>query len=330
MTTLARHDTARRRRSLGIRARRRISLSIKLSIAVVTAFYALAPMAFVVTSALDPVQNLAATSLIPTRISFQNFERIFANAPLQPWLVWILNSVIVASITSIIVVAVSALAAYSFSRFRFRGRRAGLISLVVVQLFPNLLAIIALFLLLQGIGNAMETPILLPVVGEVSAASLLRFDIGGTTFEPARLGLNSLGGLILIYTGGALGFNTWLMKAYFDTVPYDLDESALVDGASHFQAFRLVLLPLVRPILAVIGVLTFIGTYSDFLLARVMLSSTENFTLAIGMSLLRGTFNTQWGTFSAAAIIGALPIVVVFLVLQRQLIGGLASGGVKG
>jgi arabinogalactan oligomer / maltooligosaccharide transport system permease protein len=146
-----------------------------------------------------------------------------------------------------------------------------------------------------------------------------------------RLGLNSLGGLILIYIGGALGFNTWLMKAYFDTVPYDLDESALVDGASHFQAFRMVVLPLVRPILAVIGILTFIGTYSDFLLARVMLTSTENFTLAVGMSLfIRGQFSQEWGVFSAGALIGALPIVIVFLLLQRQLIGGLAKGGVKG
>jgi ABC-type maltose transport system permease subunit len=316
MATVARTDTARRKRTVGIRARRRISVGLKLLIAVLTAFYALAPVAFVFSSALNPIQTVAATSLIPTRVTLDNFERIFANTPLQPWLTWILNSVIVAGLTSIIVVAVSALAAYSFSRFRFRGRRAGLISLVLIQLFPNLLAIVALFLLLQGIGNATPSSIELPVIG---------------VFELPRLGLNSLGGLILIYTGGALGFNTWLMKAYFDTVPYDLDESALVDGATSFQAFRHVVLPLVRPILAVIGVLTFIGTYSDFLLARVMLSSTQNFTLAVGMSLfIRGQFSQQWGIFSAAAVIGALPVVVVFLVLQRQLIGGLARGGVKG
>ncbi|HEY7598728.1 MAG TPA: sugar ABC transporter permease [Candidatus Limnocylindrales bacterium] len=315
-TTVARTETVQRRRTLGIRSRRRISLSVKLLVAIATAVYALAPIAFVVSSALNPVQTVAATSLIPTRITFENFEQIFANASLQPWLTWILNSVIVASLTSVIVVAVSALAAYSFSRFRFRGRRAGLISLVIIQLFPNLLAIVALFLLLQGIGNAIPSSVDVPGIGTIGLP---------------RLGLNSLGGLLLIYTGGALGFNTWLMKAYFDTVPYDLDESALVDGASHFQAFRHVVLPLVRPILAVIGVLTFIGTYSDFLLARVMLSSTENFTLAVGMSLfIRGQFSQQWGIFSAAAIIGALPIVVVFLVLQRQLIGGLSRGGVKG
>jgi ABC-type maltose transport system permease subunit len=164
-----------------------------------------------------------------------------------------------------------------------------------------MLAIVALFLLLQAIGSVV----------------------------PA-LGLDSLGGLILIYSGGALGFNTWLMKGYFDTVPYDLDESALVDGATNFQAFRHVILPLVRPILAVIGILVFIGAYSDFLLARVVLSNTDNYTLAVGMTLFLREYSLQWGTFAAAALIGALPIVIVFLVLQRQLVGGLAAGGVKG
>jgi arabinogalactan oligomer / maltooligosaccharide transport system permease protein len=305
----------RSRRQVGIRARRRISISVKLIIAVITAFYALAPVAFVISSALNPVQNIGSATLIPAQITTSNFERLF-NSPFQPWPTWILNSVIVASISAIVVVALCALAAYSFSRFRFRGRRLGLISLVIVQLFPNMLAIVALFLLLQGIGQALPATIDIPGLGVVGLP---------------RLGLNSLGGLILIYIGGALGFNTWLMKAYFDTVPYDLDESALVDGATHFEAFRLIVLPLVRPILAVIGILTFIGTYSDFLLARVMLTSTENFTLAVGMSLfIRGNFSQEWGVFSAGALLGALPIVIVFLVLQRQLIGGLARGGVKG
>lgn len=301
---------------MGVRNRRRVSVVFKTAIAVVTVLFALAPVAFIVSSSLNPLQTISGTSIIPTRFSLSNYERL-VNSPFHPWPQWIFNSIIVATISSLIVVSLCALAAYSFSRFRFRGRRPGLIALVIVQLFPNMLAIVALFLLLQGIGDALPAPtITLPGVGEV---------------QPTRLGLNSLGGLILIYSGGALGFNTWLMKAYFDTVPTDLDQSALVDGASHFQAFRLVVLPLVRPVLAVIGILTFIGTYSDFLLARVLLTSTENFTLARGMSLfIAGQFNQQWGVFSAAALVGALPIVVMFLLLQKQLIGGLAQGGVKG
>ena len=302
-------------RTIGIKTRRRLSLTFKTIVAILVAIYALVPVAFVITAALNPLNTVSAASLIPDRMTLDHFGSLF-NDPVHPWPLWILNSVIVSSITAAIVVGLCALAAYSFSRFKFRGRRLGLLSLVIIQLFPNLLAVVALFLLLQAVGNAVPDSISIPGLGDVALP---------------RLGLNSLGGLILIYIGGALGFNTWLMKAYFDTVPYDLDESALVDGATHFQAFRHVILPLVRPVLAVIAILTFIGTYSDFLLARVMLSSTPNYTLAVGLTLfIRGEFTRQWGVFAAAAVLGALPIVAIFLVLQRQLIGGLARGGVKG
>ena len=289
-----------RTRTMGVRNKRRVSLVVKLAIMAVVLVLALFPIAFVISASLNPANTLVGLGIIPTRVTLDNFSRLF-NSPLHPWPQWILNSVIVAATTAVIVTTLTALAAYSFSRLKFRGRRAGLLALVVVQLFPNMLAIVALFLLLQGIGSVVP-----------------------------QLGLNSLGGLILIYSGGALGFNTWLMKGYFDTVPYDLDESALVDGATSFQAFRHVILPLVRPILAVIGILTFIAAYSDFLLARVVLSSTENLTLAVGMTLFVREYNTEWGTFAAAALVGALPIVVTFLILQRQLVGGLAQGGVKG
>jgi ABC-type maltose transport system permease subunit len=214
------------------------------------------------------------------------------------------NSIKVSGITAVVTVAFCALAAYSFSRFRYRGRRTGLLTILLVQLFPNTLSIVALFLLLQQIGH-----------------------IPGLEW----LGLNTLGGLILIYSGGALGFNTWLMKGFFDSIPKELDESALIDGATWMQTFLRVTLPLVRPVLAVIGILSFIGTYSDYLIARVMLNSTANYTLAVGMTLfIRGQYSQQWGVFAAAALMGALPIVVTFLVLQKQLIGGLSRGAVKG
>lgn len=300
MTEVAQRLPVARTRTMGVRNRRRIGLILKLVILVIAIAFALFPVAFVISASLNPANTLVGLSFVPDRVTFDNFTRLF-NSPLQPWPRWILNSVIVASTTAVLVTALTALAAYAFSRLRFKFRRQGLIALVIVQLFPNMLAFVALFLLLQAIGNVVP-----------------------------QIGLNSLGGLILIYSGGALGFNTWLMKGYFDTLPYDLDESAMVDGATHFQAFWHIILPLVRPILAVIGILTFIGAYSDFLLARVMLGSTENYTLAVGMTLFLREYNLEWGTFAAAALVGALPIVALFLVLQRQLIGGLAQGGVKG
>jgi ABC-type maltose transport system permease subunit len=300
MTETAQRLPAVRTRTMGLRNRRRIGLTLKIAIILVAIVWSLFPIAFVLSAALNPANTLVGLGLIPDRITVDNFTRLF-NSANAPWPRWILNSVIVAGTTAVLVTALTALAAYAFSRLRFRFRRQGLIALVIVQLFPNMLAFVALFLLLQAFGTVV------PLIG-----------------------LNSLGGLILIYSGGALGFNTWLMKGYFDTLPVDLDESAKVDGATDLQAFRHIILPLVRPILAVIGILTFIGAYSDFLLARIILTDTENYTLAVGMTLFLREYNLEWGTFAAAALIGALPIVAMFLVLQRQLIGGLAQGGVKG
>lgn len=314
MTTQTRSVAQTSSRQISVRTRRRISLTVKLLIAAAAALYAVIPVLFVLAAAFNPLNTVSAASLIPGRITWDHFGTVF-NDPFHPFPHWILNSYVVAAVTSITVVALVALAAYSFSRFRFRGRRLGLISLVIIQLFPNMLAVVALFLLLQAIGRAIPSSV----------------ELFGTEVALPGFGLNTMGGLFLIYIGGALGFNTWLMKAYFDTVPVDLDESARVDGASHLQAFWHVILPLVRPILAVIGIITFISTYSEYLIARVMLSDSANYTLAVGMTtFIRNEYSRQWGVFAAAAVVGALPIVLTFLVLQRQLIGGLAHGGVKG
>ena len=280
---------------------RRINLVIKLVLAVLASLFALYPIPWIISASLSPSNTLVNQQLIPVGATMDNFQRLF-NDPQHPWLRWMGNSLIVCLSTAIITVALTALAAYSFSRFRYRGRRTGLLVILLVQLFPLQLAITALFLMLQQFGK------IIPAIG-----------------------LNSLGGLILIYCGGALGFNAWLMKGFFDSIPRELDEAALIDGASRFQIFTTVILPLARPILAVIGLLTFIGTYADFILARVMLKSSDNYTLAVGMSLfIREQYNKQWGVFSAAALLGAVPIVLLFFLIQKQLVSGLASGAVKG
>ncbi|HEX7974716.1 MAG TPA: sugar ABC transporter permease [Anaerolineales bacterium] len=297
-------DTERAERFSGSIVRsRRIDLGLKLAVAILGAVFALYPVVWIISAALSPTNSLVNQSLIPQGASAANFQRLY-NDPQHPFLLWMWNSIKVSSVTAIITVSLCTLAAYSFSRFRYRGRRQGLLLVLLIQLFPNILSIVALFLLLQQIGK-----------------------IPGLEW----LGLNTLGGLVLVYSGGALGFNTWLMKGFFDSVPKELDESALIDGASYTQTFLYILLPLVRPILAVIGILSFIGTYSDFLMARVLIKSNENYTLALGMTLfIRGQFTKEWGVFAAAALIGALPIVVIFLLLQKQLIGGLSTGAVKG
>jgi len=283
------------------RRQQRVQLFLRLVIGILAMIYALFPVVWIVSASFDPANSLVSQRLIPRNASLVNYQRLLNN-PLYPFLRWMLNSIKVSSISSVLAVFLTALSAYAFSRFRFRGRRSLLLTVLLIQVFPNMLAMVALFLLLQQVGNYIPS-----------------------------LGLNTHGGLILVYLGGVLGFNTWLMKGFFDSIPRDLDDSAMIDGASHWQVFRHVILPLVRPILAVIGILTFIGTYSDFVLARVLIQSMENFTLAVGLSLfIGGQFTQQWGVFGSGALMGALPIVVIFLFLQDYLIGGLTRGAVKG
>lgn len=216
---------------------------------------------------------------------------------------WVFNSVVVSSITAIITVLVTALAAYSFSRFRFYGRQGLLVFILLVQVFPNLLAMVAIFLMLQQVGE----------------------------YYPP-LGLGSLGGLVLVYVGGAMGINIWLMKGFFDSVPREIDESAQVDGATHWQTYWMLIFPLVRPILIVVGILSFVGTFNEFVLARVLLrGSRENWTLMVGLwGYIADNFAQNWGIFAAGSVIGALPTLIIYLALQDQIVGGLTQGSVKG
>lgn len=281
---------------------RRLNIILKLAIAILACIVALYPIGYILAASLNPTNSI--TDLVPKTISFGNYNKLFGDDQ-YPIMLWLFNSVKVAGISTIIIVTLTALAAYAFSRFRFKGRRQGLLVILLIQLFPNTLAIVSLYLLLVQIGDLIPW-----------------------------LGLNTHGGLILIYSGGALGFNTWLMKGFFDTIPKELDESAVIDGATPTQIFSRILLPLIRPILAVIAILAFIGTYADFLIAKVMLTGKDTYTLAVGLNLMLGDGGSQrssnWGLFAAAALIGAFPIVLVFLVMQKQLIGGLTTGAVKG
>ncbi len=263
--------------------------------------FALFPIVWVVSASFNPANTLVGQSLVPSQPGLDNYRSLFTN-PQHPFPTWMLNSLKIASITSVLVVILTSLAAYAFSRFRFKGRKTGLFLALLVQVFPQMLALVSLYLLLLAIGK----------------------------FVPG-LGLNTHAGLILVYLGGAMGVNAWLMKGYFDTIPNSLEESAMMDGATPFQAFYKIILPLVKPILAVIFLLQFIGSYSDFMLARILLTSNEKYTLAVGLQIfIADSYANRWGVFSAGALLGAIPIVVLFMFLQRYMISGLTSGAVKG
>lgn len=263
--------------------------------------FALFPAAFVLGTSFNPVQNLGTTRIIPANPSLANYLYLFRERAEINFPRWLLNTVYVAGATAILSVFLCALGAYAFSRFRFRGRRTGLLTILLVQMFPQTVGMVAIYLILQTLGKQIPW-----------------------------LGLNTHPGLILVYLGGAIGFNTWFMKGYFDTIPRSLEESALVDGASPFQAFLRIVLPVARPILAVVFVIQFITVYSEYLLASLILQGSERFTLAVGLQLFIGeAYNRRWGSFAAAAVMGAALILILFYALQSQIISGLTGGAVK-
>jgi len=268
-------------------------------VGVVGVAFALFPILFVLSAALNPRGTLSSTSAVPTGASAENLLNLLRTTSFGRWYV---NSVLIAALSAAASVFLSTLAAYAFSRLRFAGRRVGLLSLLLIQMFPQFLAIVAIFLMLTTI----------------------------TDYWPG-IGFNTPWAVVLLYLGGALGVNTWLMKGFFDTVPRELDESATMDGATHTQVFFRIILPLVAPILAVTGLLAFIGTINEFLIANVFLTDGSSKTLAVGLySLIAGERNNNFGMFCAGSLLTAIPTVVVFQLLQRYIVSGLTAGAVKG
>lgn len=269
-------------------------------VGVVMVAFSLLPIVFVFSSSLNPQGTLTGSNALFSKIGIDSYVRILTD-PQVPFLTWFANTLIIAGITAIATVFLGALAAYAFSRMRFTGRRFGLITIVVVQMFPQLLAVVAIFLLLSTIGD----------------------------WFPA-LGLNSRIGLILVYLGGALGVNTYLMYGFFNTVPQSIDEAARIDGAGHARVFFTIILRLVAPILAVVALLSFITTVNEFVVASVVLIDTEQQTLAVGLTkLVSNPRYADWSAFSAGAVMAALPVVALFLFLQKYIVGGLTAGAVK-
>jgi arabinogalactan oligomer/maltooligosaccharide transport system permease protein len=266
----------------------------------VAVVWALFPVVYIVSAAFNPIGTVSSSSLIPSEFSLVNFEQLFTRdtAPFQRWA---LNTLIVCTVVTLVQLFFSAMAAYAFSRFRFTGRRGGLLTLLLIQMFPQFLAAVALFTMVSEMGEVVP-----------------------------QAGLNTLLGYMLVLLGGSLG-QVWLIKGFFDSVPMSLDEAAKIDGAGHAQTFFRVILPLVRPILAVSGLLIFVATISEFLLASIFLTDTNSKTLANGLyGLIDADRSNNLGVFAAGALLTAVPVILLFLYLQRFIVGGITAGGVKG
>ncbi|MDG0857562.1 maltose ABC transporter permease MalG [Roseateles puraquae] len=267
------------------------------------------PLLAVVSISLRP-GNFATGSLIPTEISLEHWK-LALGIPYQaadgslvqppfPVLTWLWNSIKVATASAFLIVAISTTAAYAFARLKFNFSKPVLNGMLLLQMFPPVLALVAIFAIFETIG----------------------------TYIPA-LGVETHAGLVLAYLGG-IATHVWTIKGYFETIPVEIEENAKVDGATHWQAFSRVLLPMAVPILMVVFVLAFIGTIIEYPVASVLLREEANLTLAVGSKYFLHDQRFLWGDFAAAAVLSGLPITLVFLLAQRWIVSGLTAGGVKG
>lgn len=262
--------------------------------------YAMVPVMYIISASLNPIGSVSTTSVIPSTVSLVNYEELFTN-PSRPFPTWFMNTLYVAIVVVLVQIFASALAAYAFSRFRFKGRRGGLMTLLLIQMFPQYLASVAIFELFSQIGEVV------PVIG-----------------------LDHLAGYMLVMMGGALG-NVWLIKGFFDAIPMELDEAAKIDGAGHSLVFFQIILPLVRPIIAVTSLLALVGVIGEFMLASIFLRATAVKTLAVGLQgVLAADRSNNLGWFAAAAVLTSIPVVALFLYLQKYIVGGMTAGAVKG
>ncbi len=280
-------------------------------VGVVAVVIVLFPVWFIVSAAFNADQSVSGTSYLPTHFTLNNFTQILHNTVVDKssgshvdssYLRWFLNSMLVALLSAFFTVILSALSAYAFSRFRFKGRRMGMLALLLIQMFPQLLLVVAIYLIVLNTG------------------AIFGF-----------LSLNTFSALVIVYMGGAMGVNTWLMKGFFDTIPAELDESARVDGATPAQIFWGVVLPLAAPVLAVVGLISFVTTLNEYVIASAILQTTQHFTLPVGMrGFIDQQYGQRWGPFAAGALIAAVPASILFMSLQRFIVGGLTQGSVKG
>lgn len=284
-------------------ARRRwLALGAAHAVLITMAAFSIFPVWWVVTMALDPssVAQPTSLSLWPSGVSLQSFANVIAHPTeldgLSFWqLLW--NSVALSAGTTALGIGIGATAAYAFSRFQFRGRKAGLMTFLVLQMFPAVASVAPLYVLLSALH--------------------LR---------------TSLVGLAIAYAAGTLPFAIWNLKGYFDTVPQDLEEAALIDGCTRTSAFLKVILPLAAPAVAVTALFGFLTGWTEIVLAWTMLENPKTFTLAMALNGMVGQFSTTkpWSEFAAMAILISLPVVVVMLLLQRFIVSGLTNGAVKG
>ena len=277
-------------------------LAWRHAVAFLAIAFALFPLIWMASASFDQLGKINTQSLIPQYRGLDNYRMLWEN-PDQPYWRWMRNSVMISSINAVLQLAIGATAAYALSRFRYRGRKTTLMTILIIQMFPQLLAITAFYVILADLRESIPF-----------------MDFGSPV------------ALLIIFAGGALGINAWMLKGFFDSIPSEIDESAKIDGASHGQIYIRIILPLALPMLSVVALLSFIGTMNEFLLTSVILGGNQDsITLAVGMrQFIETNFQENWGAFAAGALIATLPVMILFIWLQKFVVSGLTAGSLKG
>ncbi|MCJ7688661.1 MAG: sugar ABC transporter permease [Clostridiaceae bacterium] len=270
-----------------------IEKTIVYAILVMLSIVVLTPVIWIVLSSFQSGTSLFSSTIIPKNPTFIHYKELFTETDFPKWY---MNTLKIATINMFVSVILTTLTAYAFSRFKFKGRKQGLMALMILQMFPAFLAMAAIFILISKLGL-----------------------------------LNSHWGLILVYAGGQIPYNTWLCKGFFDGIPRSLDEAAKIDGASNMTIFVKVILPLAQPIITLVALTNFMGPWFDFIFPQILLTSSSKKTLAMGLfQWVQKQQNTQFTRFAAGAILVAIPITLLFVFLQKYIVEGLSSGATKG
>jgi arabinogalactan oligomer / maltooligosaccharide transport system permease protein len=278
---------------MSIKTAKIIRLTLSYMVIFVSIAIVLYPVVWVIGSSLNPGDSLSSSSIIPKKATFDHYRELFTETD---YLLWYWNTLKICFITMVLSVIFIGLTAYAFSRYQFIGRKNGLLLFLILQMIPQFVAILAIYILAYQV-KLLDTHL----------------------------------ALILVYVGGLIPMNTWLAKGYYDTIPKELDESARMDGAGHFRIFWQIILPLSKPILAVIALFSFISPFADFILASILISSEEKQTLAVGLfNMISNKFGNNFTLFASGSVLVAVPIAILFLSLQRYFISGLTAGGTKG
>lgn len=278
---------------MGRKIIRRINLIVVLIVLVVITFAVLYPLVYVVSAAFSPGNSIASLNIVPfgDGFTFDHFIHLFTKTD---YLIWFKNTFFIAASTSLLTMLVASLGAYVFSRFSFTFKRSMMLAMLILQIFPSFVGMIAIYVILQRIG-----------------------------------GFNHLWGLVLVYLAGNIPYNTWLVKSYIDTIPKSLDESARIDGANHFRIYRKIVMPVARPIITFLGITSFTAPWMDFIFPKMVLRSADKMTLALGLFNFVTDKKNEFTNFAAGSVLIAIPFIIFFVITQKTMVTSFGGAAVK-